>query len=42
LSQYRWIIIAPTTLNNASVVAGAPHTIQKPGAFFVLDNTGLV
>jgi hypothetical protein len=42
LSQYLWIIIAPSNLNSASVVAISPQVMQKPGDFFVECNAGLV
>jgi len=33
---------APSSWNNASVVATAAHVTQKPDAFFVLDDAGRV
>jgi hypothetical protein len=34
--------MAPSTWNNASVVATFPHKMQYPDAFFVLEVAGLV
>jgi hypothetical protein len=42
LSQYLWIIVAPSNLNSASVVAISPQIMQNPDDFFVVFNAGLV
>ncbi|HKG71388.1 MAG TPA: hypothetical protein VKA87_05785 [Nitrososphaeraceae archaeon] len=42
LSQYLWIIVAPSNLNSASVVAISPQIMQNPTDFFVVFNAGLV
>jgi hypothetical protein len=42
LLQYLWTIIAPSNLNNASVVAVAAHDTQNPGVFFVPSVVGRV
>ena len=42
LSQYLCMIIAPSNLNSASVVAIFPQVMQNPGDFFVVCTAGLV
>ncbi|HKG71226.1 MAG TPA: hypothetical protein VKA87_04975, partial [Nitrososphaeraceae archaeon] len=42
LSQYLCMIIAPSNLKSASVVAIFPQVMQNPGDFFVVCNAGLV
>jgi hypothetical protein len=42
LSQYLCMIIAPSNLNSASVVAIFPQVMQNPGDFFVVCSAGLV
>jgi hypothetical protein len=42
LSQYLWTRIAPSTRNNAWVVAGAEHNTQNPVCFLVFVSTGTV